>query len=72
MEKIIQHNVTNLIFITVILHSTKGGPRFPIAHALRLIATTLQAHMPTVWPEMGGKGWVSPPFLLPNLIFFVT
>ena len=30
----------------------KGGPRFPIAHALRLIATTLQAHMPAVRPEM--------------------
>ena len=42
----------------------KGGPRFPIANALRLIATTLQAHMPAVRPEMtiwGLKGG-PPPF----------
>ena len=30
----------------------KGGPRFHIPHVLRLIATTLQAHMAAVRPEM--------------------
>ena len=35
---------------------TKGGPRFPIAHALRPIAITLQTHMPSVRQEM--KIWV--------------
>ena len=53
----------------------KGGPRFPIAHALRLIATTLQAHMPAVLPEMtiwGVKGGSPPNFCLLNFILFVN
>ena len=50
----------------------KGGPRFPIAHELRLIATTLQANMPAVCPEMTIWGVGRPIFLWLNLIFFVT
>ena len=48
----------------------KGGPRFPIAHALRLIATSLQAHMPAVRPEMTiwGVKVGSPPFLFVTLL----
>ena len=48
------------------IHECRGGPRFPIAHALRFcrVAVALHAHMPAVHTEItiwGVKGG-SPPF----------
>ena len=58
------------------IRERKGGPRFPIAHALRFrrVAVALQAHMPDVHQEIrirGVKGG-SPYFILAKSYFFVT
>ena len=75
------HPVEDLLSILLVvifknIAFAKGGPHFPITHALCLIATTLQAHMPAIRTEMtiwGVKGGPGPLILFwLNLIFFDT
>ena len=63
--------MTRIIYIVF----AKGGPCFPIAHTLHLIAAPLQAHMPGVRPEMtiwGVKGGPPPILFVAKSNFFYT